>query len=151
MVFPNQGGSFCSRERERQAGNTERGIKAGQPVPRIAQARILFLKLDNQLQVLLRQVMEVKNAEGEEKVAAQKELLNMSKAIGETIVKIAQLSEHLKGKEWLDPLEQAELIAENEMMKAAESIEQAAKRLADIKKKKSEEMQQVEILLIPSN
>ena len=95
--------------------------------------------------------MAVKNAEGEEKVAAQKELLNMSKAIGETIVRIAQLSEQLKGKEWLDPLEQAELIAENEMMKAAESIEQAAKRLADIKKKKSEEMQQVEILLIPSN
>ena len=95
--------------------------------------------------------MEVKNAEGEEKVAAQKELLNMSKAIGETIVRIAQLSEQLKGKEWLDPLEQAELIAENEMMKAAESIEQAAKRLADIKKKKSEEMQQVEILPIPSH
>ena len=92
--------------------------------------------------------MAVKNAEGEEKVAAQKELLNMSKAIGETIVRIAQLSEHLKGKEWLDPLEQAELIAENEMMKAAESIEQAAKRLADIKKKKSEEMQQVESLFI---
>ena len=111
----------------------------------------MFLKLDNQLQVLLRQMMEVKNAEGEEKVAAQKELLNMSKAIGETIVRIAQLSEQLKGKEWLDPLEQAELIAEKEMMKAAESIEQAAKRLADIKKKKSEEMQQVEILLIPSN
>ena len=96
-------------------------------------------------------MMAVKNAEGEEKVAAQKELLNMSKAIGETIVRIAQLSEQLKGKEWLDPLEQAELIAENEMMKAAESIEQAAKRLADIKKKKSEEMQQVESLLIPSN
>ena len=95
--------------------------------------------------------MAVKNAEGEEKVAAQKELLNMSKAIGETIVRIAQLSEQLKGKEWLDPLEQAELIAENEMMKAAESIEQAAKRLADIKKKKSEEMQQVEILPIPSH
>ena len=96
-------------------------------------------------------MMAVKNAEGEEKVAAQKELLNMSKAIGETIVRIAQLSEQLKGKEWLDPLEQAELIAENEMMKAAESIEQAAKRLADIKKKKSEEMQQVESLFIPSN
>ena len=96
-------------------------------------------------------MMAVKNAEGEEKVAAQKELLNMSKAIGETIVRIAQLSEQLKGKEWLDPLEQAELIAENEMMKAAESIEQAAKRLADIKKKKSEEMQQVEILPISSN
>ena len=151
MVFLNQGSSFCSREQERQASNTERGIKAGQPVPRIAQAHIMFLKLDNQLQVLLRQMMEVKNAEGEEKVAAQKELLNMSKAIGETIVRIAQLSEQLKGKEWLDPLEQAELIAEKEMMKAAESIEQAAKRLADIKKKKSEEMQQVEILLIPSN
>ena len=96
-------------------------------------------------------MMEVKNADDEEKVAAQKELLNMSKAIGETIVRIAQLSEQLKGKEWLDPLEQAELIAENEMMKAAESIEQAAKRLADIKKKKSEEMQQVESLFIPSN
>ena len=95
--------------------------------------------------------MAVKNAEGEEKVAAQKELLNMSKAIGETIVRIAQLSEQLKGKEWLDPLEQAELIAENEMMKAAESIEQAARRLADIKKKKSEEMQQAESLFIPSN
>ena len=148
MVFLNQGSSFCSREQERQASNTERGIKAGQPVPRIAQARVLSLKLDNQLQVLLRQMMEVKNAEGEEKVAAQKELLNMSKAIGETIVRIAQLSEQLKGKEWLDPLEQAELIAENEMMKAAESIEQAAKRLADIKKKKSEEMQQVESLFI---
>ena len=35
------------------------------------------------------------------------------------------------------------VIAEMEMMKAAESIEKAAKRLEDIKKKKNEDSQQV--------
>ena len=84
----------------------------------------------------------------EEEEAAQRELLAGSKAVGETVIRIAKLSEQLKGNEWLDPLEQAEVIAENEMMRAAESIEKAAKRLEDIKKKKNEDSGQVESFLV---
>ena len=104
-------------------------------------------KLGQQFQELLRQMIVVgrtsQNGEEEEEEAAQRELLAASKAVGETVIKIAQLSQQLKGNEWLDPLEQAEVIAEKEMMKAAESIEKAAKRLEDIKKKKNEDSQQV--------
>jgi len=106
-------------------------------------------KLGQQFQELLRQMIVVgrtsQNGEEEEEEAAQRELLAASKAVGETVIKIAQLSQQLKGNEWLDPLEQAEVIAEKEMMKAAESIEKAAKRLEDIKKKKNEDSQQVSL------
>ena len=98
--------------------------------------------LGNQFQELLRQMLAVGRSQRGE--AAQAELLASSKALGETAIRIAQLAEQLKGNDWLDPLEQAEVIAENEMMKAAESIEKAAKRLADIKKKKNEDSEQVE-------
>jgi len=97
--------------------------------------------LGNQFQELLRQMLAVGRSQRGE--AAQAELLASSKALGETAIRIAQLAEQLKGNDWLDPLEQAEVIAENEMMKAAESIEKAAKRLADIKKKKNEDSEQV--------
>ena len=104
-------------------------------------------KLGHQFQELLRQMVAVgrskQGGEEEEEEEAQIELLAGSKAIGETVIRIAHLSEQLKGNEWLDPLEQAEVIAENEMMKAAESIEKAAKRLEDIKKKKNEDSGQV--------
>ena len=103
-------------------------------------------KLGQQFQELLRQMVVVgrssQNGEEDEE-AAQRELLAASKAVGETVIRIAQLSQQLKGNEWLDPLEQAEVIAEKEMMKAAESIEKAAKRLEDIKKKKNEDSDQV--------
>ena len=100
-------------------------------------------KLGAQFQELLRKMVAVgktiQSGEEEEEEVAQRELLAASKAVGETVIRIANLSEQLKGNEWLDPLEQAEVIAENEMMKAAESIEKAAKRLEDIKKKKNSE------------
>jgi len=100
-------------------------------------------KLGAQFQELLRKMVAVgkwiqSGEEEEEEEVAQRELLAASKAVGETVIRIANLSQQLKGNEWLDPLAQAEVIAENEMMKAAESIEKAAKRLEDIKKKKNE-------------
>ena len=106
-------------------------------------------KLGQQFQELLRQMVVVgRLSQGgeEDEEAAQRELLAASKAVGETVIRIAQLSQQLKGNEWLDPLAQAEVIAENEMMKAAESIEKAAKRLEDIKKKKNEDSEQVNTL-----
>ena len=87
-------------------------------------------KLGQQFQELLRQMIVVgrssQNGDEEEEDAAQRELLAASKAVGETVIRIAQLSKQLKGNS------------------SAESIEKAAKRFEDIKKKKNEDSQQVE-------
>jgi hypothetical protein len=90
-------------------------------------------ELARQFQELLKQVLHVSlNPAGEDKT----ELMAVSKGIAQTITRGVRLAEKLKGKEWLDPKEQMEMIAENEMMKAAESIEKAAQRLAELKLKR---------------
>jgi talin len=90
-------------------------------------------QLASQFQELLKQVLHVSsNPAGEDKT----ELMAVSKRIAQTVTQVVRLAEKLKGKEWLDPKEQMELIAENEMMKAAESIEKAAQRLAELKLKR---------------
>ena len=46
-------------------------------------------------------------------------------------------NEKLKGKDWIDKQGQMEMIAEKEMKKAADSIERAAQRLAELKLKRN--------------
>merc|ERR1712013_343466 len=57
------------------------------------------------------------------------ELMNISRQIAQTATMMAQVAEKLKGSDWVDP-EDPMLIAENELLSAAEAIEQAAKNLA---------------------
>ena len=63
-------------------------------------------------------------------------MMEVSKGIAQTVTRIARLVENIKGSDWIDPKLQMEMIAENEMKKAAESIERAAQRLAELKLKR---------------
>ena len=89
-------------------------------------------ELASQYQNLLNQVMVgVKNPSKESKA----EVMNISRNIAQTVTKMAKLSEKLKGGDWVDP-DDPMLIAENELLNAALSIEKAAKRLATLRPKK---------------
>lgn len=90
--------------------------------------------LAKEFQDLLRQVLEVSNSPSAEKKG---ELMSTSKGIAETVTKMAKLAEKLKGKDWIDKQGQMEMIAEREMKKAADSIERAAQRLAELKLKRN--------------
>jgi len=89
--------------------------------------------LAKEFQDLLRQVLEVSKSPSAEKKG---ELMSTSKGIAETVTKMAKLAEKLKGKDWIDKQGQMEMIAEKEMKKAADSIERAAQRLAELKLKR---------------
>lgn len=81
-------------------------------------------ELASQYQNLLNQVMVgVKNPSKESKA----EVMNISRNIAQTVTKMAKMSEKLKGGDWVDP-DDPMLIAENELLNAALSIEKAAKR-----------------------
>ena len=89
-------------------------------------------ELASQFQNLLNQVMiGVKNPSKESK----EEVMNISRSIAQGVTKMAKMSEKLKGGDWVDP-EDPMLIAENELLNAALSIEKAAKRLATLRPKK---------------
>jgi len=89
-------------------------------------------ELASQFQNLLNQVMiGVKNPSKESK----EEVMNISRNIAIGVTKMAKMSEKLKGEDWVDP-EDPMLIAENELLNAALSIEKAAKRLATLRPKK---------------
>merc|ERR1719233_1377318 len=89
-------------------------------------------ELASQFQNLLNQVMVgVKNPSKESK----EEVTNISRSIAQGVTKMAKMSEKLKGGDWVDP-EDPMLIAENELLNAALSIEKAAKRLATLRPKK---------------
>ena len=89
-------------------------------------------ELASQYQNLLNQVMVgVKNPSKESKA----EVMNISRNIAQTVTKMAKMSEKLKGGDWVDP-DDPMLIAENELLNAALSIEKAAKRLATLRPKK---------------
>ena len=60
--------------------------------------------------------------------------MNISRQIAHTATMMAQVAERLKGSDWVDP-EDPMLIAENELLSAAEAIEQAAKNLAILRPK----------------
>ena len=103
-------------------------------------------ELAKEFQDLLRQVLEVSKSPSAEKKG---ELMSTSKGIAETVTKMAKLAEKLKGKDWIDKQGQMEMIAEKEMKKAADSIERAAQRLAELKLKRHvlDEGAEVKILL----
>ena len=84
----------------------------------------------------------VKNPSKESKA----EVMNISRNIAQTVTKMAKLSEKLKGVDWVDP-DDPMLIAENELLNAALSIEKAAKRLATLRPKK--EVSGQVIMIIP--
>jgi talin len=89
--------------------------------------------LAKQFQELLQQVLKKgSHPDGQEKT----KMMEVSKGIAQTVTRIARLVENIKGSDWIDPKLQMEMIAENEMKKAAESIERAAQRLAELKLKR---------------
>ena len=89
--------------------------------------------LAKQFQELLQHVLKKSShPDGQEKT----KMMEVSKGIAQTVTRIARLVENIKGSDWIDPKEQMEMIAENEMKKAAESIERAAQRLAELKLKR---------------
>merc|ERR1719430_2142444 len=90
--------------------------------------------LAKEFQDLLRQVLDVSKNPSPDK---KKGLMMTSKGIAETVTKMAKLAEKLKGKDWIDKQGQMEMIAEKEMKKAADSIERAAQRLAELKLKRN--------------
>ena len=63
------------------------------------------------------------------------EVMSISRNIAQTVTKMAKLAEKLKGGDWVDP-DDPMLIAENELLNAAQSIELAAKRLATLRPRK---------------
>lgn len=94
------------------------------------------------MQALLDQVLHVSsNPEWENK----KVLMDISREIARGVTRMVELAERLKARDWVDPREQMELVAEREMMKAAESIERAAQRLAELKLKKEIETSSMEV------
>ena len=76
------------------------------------------------MHILNKPTMESKNA-----------LPNVSRKIAQCVTVLAQTAELLKGADWVDP-DDPMLIAENELLGAAQSIEKAAKKLSTLKPRK---------------
>ena len=66
---------------------------------------------------------------------AKNNLPNISRKIAQCVTVLAQTAEMLKGQDWVDP-DDPMLIAENELLGAAQSIEKAAKKLSTLKPRK---------------
>ena len=85
-----------------------------------------------QFRELLQLVMQILNKPTTE----SKNLLpNVSRKIAQCVTVLAQTAELLKGADWVDP-DDPMLIAENELLGAAQSIEKAAKKLSTLKPRK---------------
>merc|ERR1719219_428804 len=82
-----------------------------------------------QYRELLQQVMHILNKPTTE---AKSDLPTISRRIAQYVTQLAQTAELLKGADWVDP-DDPMLIAENELLGAAQSIEKAAKKLASLK------------------
>ena len=61
----------------------------------------------------------------------KQKLLVLSREVANTVSDLVSSAEALKGSDWINP-EDPTVIAENELMKAAASIELAAKRLEEL-------------------
>merc|ERR1719510_2881720 len=85
-----------------------------------------------QYRELLQLVMHVLNKPTME---AKNNLPNISRKIAQCVTVLAQTAELLKGADWVDP-DDPMLIAENELLGAAQSIEKAAKKLSTLKPRK---------------
>jgi talin len=64
--------------------------------------------------------------------ATQQNLSNISRKIAQCVTDLAAAAELLKDDDWVDPSDPT-FIAENELLGAAKSIENAAKKLASLK------------------
>ena len=82
-----------------------------------------------QYRELLQLVMHVLNKPTME---AKASLPTVSRKIAQCVTVLAQTAELLKGADWVDP-DDPMLIAENELLGAAQSIEKAARKLASLK------------------
>jgi len=82
-----------------------------------------------QYRELLQLVMHILNKPTME---AKANLPTISRKIAQCVTVLAQTAELLKGADWVDP-DDPMLIAENELLGAAQSIEKAAKKLATLK------------------
>ena len=69
---------------------------------------------------------------------------NISRKIAQCVTVLAQTAEMLKGQDWVDP-DDPMLIAENELLGAAQSIEKAAKKLSTLKPRKEISSQKVNL------
>merc|ERR1719391_1923949 len=82
-----------------------------------------------QFRELLQLVMHILNKPTAE---AKNNLPTVSRKIAQCVTVLAQTAELLKGADWVDP-DDPMLIAENELLGAAQSIEKAAKKLSTLK------------------
>merc|ERR1719367_2609007 len=85
-----------------------------------------------QFRELLQMVMHILNKPTAE---AKNNLPGISRKIARCVTVLAQTAELLKGQDWVDP-DDPMLIAENELLGAAQSIEKAAKKLSTLKPRK---------------
>merc|ERR1719431_158142 len=85
-----------------------------------------------QYRELLQLVMHILNKPTME---AKANLPTISRKIAQCVTVLAQTAELLKGADWVDP-DDPMLIAENELLGAAQSIERAAKKLSTLKPRK---------------
>merc|ERR550532_398239 len=87
-----------------------------------------------QFRELLQLVMHVLNKPTME---AKQNLPTVSRKIAQCVTVLAQTAELLKGADWVDP-DDPMLIAENELLGAAQSIEKAARKLASLKPRREQ-------------
>ena len=87
-----------------------------------------------QYRELLQLVMHVLNKPTME---AKQNLPTVSRKIAQCVTVLAQTAELLKGADWVDP-DDPMLIAENELLGAAQSIEKAARKLASLKPRREQ-------------
>ena len=95
-----------------------------------------------QFRELLQMVMHILNKPTAE---AKNNLPGISRKIAQCVTVLAQTAELLKGQDWVDP-DDPMLIAENELLGAAQSIEKAAKKLSTLKPRKEVTGQKVIII-----
>ena len=94
-----------------------------------------------QYRELLQLVMHVLNKPTME---AKQNLPTVSRKIAQCVTVLAQTAELLKGADWVDP-DDPMLIAENELLGAAQSIEKAARKLASLKPRREQGASNVSI------
>ncbi len=83
-----------------------------------------------QYRELLQMVMHSLNKPGASD--SKQALGNVSRKIAQCVTELATAAEQLKDDDWVDPSDPT-FIAENELLGAAKSIENAAKKLASLK------------------
>ena len=97
-----------------------------------------------QYRELLQLVMHVLN---KPTMDSKANLPTVSRKIAQCVTVLAQTAELLKGADWVDP-DDPMLIAENELLGAAQSIEKAAKKLASLKPRREAGASNVSIAIL---